>query len=165
MGLKAINKNIRSFIKNWKFIERDVVYSMMDDFENIGDIGKHKDLLENDGMFKDCLKIRLYDGLFRSSDNIMRNILVNNDGVVMSIDENDIYGKRKLVFGKKNDYYVNKNNIAKCKIVSMKIIDEWDLESKISIISKIMALYKFEDKIEEMKNRFMNYKEILLEEL
>jgi len=47
----------------------------------------------------------------------------------------------------------------------MKIIDEWDLESKISIISKIMALYKFEDKIEEMKNRFMNYKEILLEEL
>ncbi len=73
--------------------------------------------------------------------------------------------KENLYLKKKNDYYVNKNNIAKCKIVSMKIIDEWDLESKISIISKIMALYKFEDKIEEMKNRFMNYKEILLEEL
>jgi hypothetical protein len=165
MGLQAIDKTIRSFIKNWQFSEREVVYSMMDDFDNIGDIGKNKDLLENDAIYKECLKIRLYDGLFRSSDNIMRNILVNSDGEVMSIDENDIYGKRKLVFGKKNDYYVNKNNIAKCKIVSMEIIDEWDLESKIPIISKMMTLYKFGDMIEEMRTRFMNYKDILLEEL
>jgi hypothetical protein len=164
MGLKVIDKNIRSFIKNWQFSERDVIYSMMDDFDNIGDIGKNKNLLENDAIYKECLKIRLYDGLFRSSDNIMRNILVNSDGKVMSIDENDIYGKRKLVFGRKNDYYVNKNNIAKCKIVSIEIIDEWDLESKISIISKMMTLHKFGDMIEEMQTRFMNYKDILLEE-
>ena len=165
MGLTAIDKNIRSFIKNWKFTERDVVYSMMDNFDNIGDIGKNKHLLQNDNVFKECLKIRLYDGLFRSSDNIMRNILVNNDGMVMSIDENDIYGKRPRIFGKKNDYYINKNNVAKCKMVSMEIIEEWNLESKIPIVSQKMSLYKFEDKIEEMKHRFMNYKEIVLEEL
>ncbi len=164
MGLKAVDKNIRSFKKNWKFIERDVIYSMMDYFDNIGDIGKHTDLLENEVVFKECLKIRLYDGLFRSSDNIMRNILVNNDGMVMSIDENDIYGKRTLIFGKKNDYYINKN-VAKCKIVSMEIIEEWNLESKIPIVSQKMSLYKFEDKIKKIKHRFMNYKDILLEEL
>ena len=54
--------------------------------------------------FKESMKIRLFDGLFRRKDNILRNILVNSDGVVLSIDEGDIYGKIKLVFNK-NDWF------------------------------------------------------------
>ena len=36
---------------------------MMNEFINLGDIGKHKYFLEQDKIFKECLKIRLYDGL------------------------------------------------------------------------------------------------------
>ena len=40
---------------------------------------------------KEALKIRLFDGLFRSSDNIPRNILVNDMNELLSIDEGDIF--------------------------------------------------------------------------
>ena len=66
---------------------------MMDDFPNVGDLGKNKGFLERDDVFKESLRIRLFDGLFRSSDNILRNILIDSEGVVLSIDEGDIYGK------------------------------------------------------------------------
>jgi len=136
----------------------------MDYFENIGDIGKNKKFLEKDDVFKECLKIRLYDGLFRSSDNIMRNILVNKDGDVMSIDENDIYGKRLKIFGK-NDFYINRNNIDKSRVVSEEILNEWKIENKIDIVEKKMKSFGFDDKIIEMKERFVNYKNIVMSEL
>ena len=41
------------------------------------------------------MKIRLFDGLFMSSDNILKNILVNEYGDLLSIDEGDLFGKRK----------------------------------------------------------------------
>ena len=50
------------------------VYVMMNYFENVGNVVQNKDIREN--LKKELLKIRLYDGLFRSSDNIQRNILV-----------------------------------------------------------------------------------------
>jgi len=164
VGLEVIDKKIRSLVKNWIFCERDVIYSMMDYFENIGDIGKNKKFLEKDDVFKECLKIRLYDGLFRSSDNIMRNILVNKDGDVMSIDENDIYGKRLKIFGK-NDFYINRNNIDKSRVVSEEILNEWKIENKIDIVEKKMKSFGFDDKIIEMKERFVNYKNIVMSEL
>ena len=90
-GLERVDLKKRTFVGNWKFGEREVIYCMMKEFINIGDIGKHKDFLKNDSVFKECLKIRLFDGLFRSSDNILRNILINENGELMSIDEGDIY--------------------------------------------------------------------------
>ena len=104
MGLDVVDKKKKSFVGNWKWGEREGVYCVMDDFENLGDLGKNKGFLGRDEVFRESLKIRLFDGLFRSSDNILRNILVNSDGVVLSIDEADIYGKRKLVFNK-NDWF------------------------------------------------------------
>ena len=57
--------------------------------------------LKSENVMKNVLKIRLYDGLFRSSDNINRNILYcEKNNWCISIDENDIFGKRKLVFNK-----------------------------------------------------------------
>ena len=52
------------------------IYCIMDYFENIGDLGKNKNLLNMEYIRKEMWKIRLYDGLFRSSDNILRNILM-----------------------------------------------------------------------------------------
>ena len=45
-------------------------------------------------MLKKILKIRLFDGLFRSSDNILRNILVNKNNELLSIDEGDYLWKK-----------------------------------------------------------------------
>lgn len=165
IGLEIVDKKIRSLKKNWKLSERgSVIYCMMNNFENIGDIGKHKHYLETDSVFKECLKIMLYDGLFRSSDNILRNILVNKDGSLMSIDEGDIYGKRPYIFGK-NDWFKRKENIGKTREFSQSIIDDWDLNNKIPVIKKQMELYKFENKIEEMESRISNYKSIVAKEL
>ena len=75
---------------------------------------KNKEFLDDENVFRESLKIRLFDGLFRSSDNILRNILVNKDGDVLSIDEGDIYGKRKLIFNM-NDWFKKVENKEKVK--------------------------------------------------
>jgi hypothetical protein len=164
IGLEIVDKKIKSFVKNWKLSEREVVYCMMEEFINIGDLGKHKYFLEQDEVFKECLKIRLYDGLLRSSDNILRNILVNKDGVLMSIDEGDIYGKRKDIFGK-IDWFKKKENISKTKKVANEILEEWKVEEKIPKFKKILTKFEFNDKIEEMEERLQNYTQIVMNEL
>ena len=110
MGLERVDFKRKSFVGNWKWGERSLVYCMMDEFVNRGDLGKNKEFLVRDDVFRDSLKIRLFDGLFRSSDNIMRNILINDEGVVLSIDEGDIYGKRPKIFGK-TDWFLKKENL------------------------------------------------------
>ena len=135
-----------------------VIYCMMDDFENIGDLGKNKHFLEREEIFKETLKIMLYDGIFRSSDNILRNILVNKDGVLMSIDEGDIFGKRKLIFNK-NDWFKKSVNIEKAKILINEIIDEWKLCDKQALLIDEIRKWGFEEaKILELKERLANYK-------
>ena len=162
-GLERIDLQRRTFVGNWKFGERSVVYCMMKEFINIGDLGKHKEFLKDETVFKECLKIRLFDGLFRSSDNILRNILVNKTGDLMSIDEGDIYGKRPLIFDKAN-WFKKTENIEKSIRIIDEILDEWNIENKIEIIKERLRLYKFGDKIEEMESRFHNYKEIVMKE-
>ena len=135
---------------------------MMDYFENIGDLGRNKEFLKDERILKECLKIRLFDGLFRSSDNNMRNILVNKDGELLSIDEGDIYGIRDRIFNH-NEYCCNKN-------ISNDILNEVikDIISektmKIALIEKKMNKYGFSDKIDEFKTRFNDYKNIIMSE-
>lgn len=154
----------KTLVNNWKWENGETYYCKMDVFDNIGDLGKHKNLLEEDSVFKDCLKIRLYDGLFCSSDNILRNILVNSNNQLLSIDEGDIYGKRKEIFNK-NDWFIKTENKIKAKQYSEEIINEWELESKIDMVKETLIKYDFSDKIETMKNRFSNYKTIVENEL
>ena len=158
-----MDKKKKSFVGNWKWGDREVVYCMMDDFENVGDLGKNKGFLERDGVFKESMKIRLFDGLFRSSDNILRNILVNKDGVVLSIDEGDIYGKRKLVFNK-NDWFCKSENVEKSKKVIEEILDEWNVNEKIGIVEEMMVKFGFNEKVEEMRSRFSGYRDIIMSE-
>ena len=133
-------------------------------FQPVKLLPHQKHLLENINNFRECLKIRLYDGLFRSSDNILRNILVNKESKLMSIDEGDIFGKRKVIFNK-NDYFNNKKNISRTREESEKIIEDWNLNSKKESVKKTMLEFKFNDKIAEMEERFSNFKAIVLDEL
>lgn len=160
--MERIDKTIRTYSKgNWKFSDKNnVIYCMMKYYENKGDAGKNQELFkDNIEKQKELIKIRLFNGLFRSSDNIMRNILVDINDNLISIDENDIFGKRKHIFDK-HDWC--KKHINKDIIINM--IDEIICVDKNKIIEK-MKLYGFHDKITEFKERFDNYKQIVLNEI
>ena len=151
-----------NFVNNSSFADEDAVYCMMDYFENIGDLGKNKEYLKDEFVVKECLKIRLFDGLFRSSDNIIRNILVNRDGELLSIDEGDIYGKRVSIF--------NKHEWVSSKNISDKILHEVlddilsEKDMKIKYVSDKLVKYGFKDKVDEFVNRFNDYKRIVMSE-
>ena len=114
-------------------------------------------------MFRECLKIRLYDGLFCSSDNILRNILINSNKELLSIDEGDIYGKRKEIFNKK-DWFLKSENKSRAKNFSEEIINDWNLENKIDLVKETLIKYGFSDKVDTMIDRFSNYKTIVFDE-
>ena len=159
-GLEVVDKSIKNWKNNYCFGERSVIYCMMKFYENIGDLGKNKNILSSEDKLYSMLKIRLFDGLFRCSDNILRNILVLVDGNLLSIDENDIFGKRLFVFNK-NDLCI-KNDWCKKNINSV-IDDLWgkNKEEKKGKIMNYLIEYGFSDKVEEFGNRWENYKEII----
>lgn len=161
---KLIRKDpkIKTFVKNTSFSDEKAIYCMMDYFENIGDLGKNKEYLKDEFVLKECLKIRLFDGLFRSSDNNMRNILVDKEGELLSIDEGDIYGKRDRIFN--HNEYCCKKNVSEDILneVIKDILSEKDM--KIELIEKKMNEYGFNEFIPEFKTRFNDYGNIIMSE-
>ena len=161
---KVIRKNpkIKTFVGNTSFSDEKAIYCMMDYFENIGDLGRNKDFLKDESILKECLRIRLFDGLFRSSDNNMRNILVNKEGELLSIDEGDVFGKRDRVFNH-NDWCQKKNvSDSILNEVIDDILSEKDM--KIKMIEKKMNIYGFQKFIPEFLDRFNDYREIVMSE-
>ena len=45
------------------------------------------------------------------------------------------------------------------------ILEEWKVEEKIPKFKKILIKFEFNDKIEEMEERFKNYTKIVMKEL
>ena len=165
-GLIVKDKAKKSFVGNWQWGEREVVYCIMKLFENIGDLGKNKRFLEKTSVVRECFKIRLFDGLFCSSDNILRNILVNEGGELLSIDEGDIYGKRTRIFNK-TDWCVKwyKANSSSGKEMVDEILEEFNLMDKIGLVRDRMEYIGFGDKVTTMEERFSNYREVVFGEL
>ena len=164
--LERISKDKKTLKGNWKWIEENAVYAIMDHFQNVGDLGKHKYFLEKPSVLQECVKILLYDGIFRSSDNILRNILVNESGELCSIDEGDIFGKRKNIFNLK-DWFKNwysQNPIVGKELVNQ-ILLEFDLLEKTGKIEKKMLELGFGNHIPEFNDRISSYKSIVLGEL
>lgn len=155
------DKSIRTFGKgNWDFeTKENVYYCMMDFIDYKGYMSKTKDILNDINIQKELIKIRLFDGLFRSSDNNMRNILVTKDNNLVSIDEGDLFGKRKHIFDK-NDYcikYISKS-------VFEEVIENMKKVNKDTII-KILTDYGFNNNLQEFNERFNNYRDIVFSEL
>jgi len=161
---KLVRKDpkIKTFVNNNMFSNEKSIYCKMDYFENIGDLGKNKEYLKDESILKECLKIRLFDGLFRSSDNILRNILIDKDGSLLSIDEGDIYGKRYRIFN--HNEYCQKKNISEDILnqVIEDILSEKDM--KIKLIEKKMNKYDFDKFIPEFLDRFNDYENIIMNE-
>ena len=171
--IELIDKKNKTWKDNfeWKTESGEgVVYCVMKWFDNKGDLGKNKHVLNTIKCKKENLKIRLFDGLFRSSDNISRNILVlNGDSTttttnLLSIDEGDIFGKRLHIFNKSGDV-CKKDAWYKENIDS--VLDEMignDRDHKKDVLIKTLIKYGFESKVEEFKERFDNYKQIVKSE-
>ena len=66
-GQIKIDKSKLSYVNNVQIGEKECVYCMMDYWDNLGDIGKNN-ILKKEDIKRECLKIRLFDGIFRSSD-------------------------------------------------------------------------------------------------
>jgi hypothetical protein len=157
-GLVKIDSKKRTYVNNNKIDNKECIYCMMNYWDNIGDLGKNKDKLKDINIVKECLKIRYFDGLFKSSDNILRNILVNDNGDLMSIDEGDLFGKRKYILSMNSDW---------CRInCSKDLVDEVInnfIENKEYLkkeVKKIMEYYNL-NYIDKFNKRIDNYKEIV----
>lgn len=155
--LDVIDKTIKSYVGNWKFNHtnnEETYYCVMNYKENIDDIGKHKELLTNISIKEEMLKIRLFNGLFGTSDNILRNILVDKDKKTLySIDENDIYGKRKNIFNK-NDWCLKDKW---CMSNMERVWNELLKTINNDIIIDKFKQFGLDNKIEEFKTR-LSYK-------
>jgi len=156
------DKAIKTFVKNWDFVEKDAVYCMMEYWENVGDLGKNKGYLKDESVVRECLKIRLVDGLFRSSDNIMRNVLVNTEGELLSIDEGDLFGKRSLIFNKRGDWC--KKNVSEelLKDIVKDVLQNGG--EKKERICELLNVYGLDHHSKELCDRFDMYEEIVMSE-
>lgn len=158
-GQLKIDPTKISYVNNVKIGEKDCVYCMMEYWPNIGDLGKHKEVMVDETVKREALKIRLFDGLFRSSDNIPRNILVNESNELLSIDEGDIFGKRDKIFNK-NDWFTKNCSEDFIRSVVEELVSFQDLKE----IKKLFEKYQFMN-YDEFETRYHNYMEIVMSEV
>ena len=155
-GLVKINKRIKKYAFNCNISDKECIYYMMDYWENIGDMRKYIDIVDKSVVYQ-CLKIILFNGLFLSSDNIIRNILINKNDEVLSIDEDDLFGNTKCIFQKSK--WPKKK---KFRDMIYSIIDEFT-KNKIEIKKNVeMTFTKYNyDKIDLFNTRFDNFKNLV----
>ena len=162
-GQMKVDPKGKSYVGNVKIGKRECIYCMMDYWQNIGDLGQNKDVMTDESVKREALKIRLFDGLFRSSDNIPRNILVNDMNELLSIDEGDIFGKREKVFNK-HDWFIKPENCD--KELFNDVLDDLLSDSfrKLKRVEKLFKYYQFMN-FDEFKGRFNQFREIIMSEL
>ena len=102
--IEKIEKKKSEWPGNWRKVmtgDDKVVYCLMRKIGKGGNFSENKDkkkLLENREVLKEIAKIAMFRGIFRVTDFNLRNILIDDDGSLVSIDEGEI-GKRKSIFG------------------------------------------------------------------
>jgi hypothetical protein len=164
VGFVLVDKSIRKYRDNCILEEKKekVYYCQMVFLENSGDLVNTKELLKDPKVMEEMLKIRLYDGLFRSSDNNMRNILVGEDNRLISIDEGDIFGKRVTIFDK-NDW---SKKSSWCRENIDRIVEEFIYkEGRMELVVARLGEYKYNDvKIGEFSSRYENFRQIVKNE-
>jgi len=159
-------KTIKQKSYEWEDNEEGQVITIMTRVNATKDLGKRKDLLKDEDKYRDMLKIMLFNGLFRTSDNILRNILVDEDDEMWAIDENDIFGKRKNVFNKREHI---KNSAFLTADLVTSVIDELDFatheETLVEDLSKYFPKASCDLYEKELRERVLGYKQKVLDEL
>ena len=157
------DKSVLSYKDNWRVeeTEEEVVYAVM---EKIGDcemlIERKKEVVENASWLKEYCKIGMVRGIFRVSDFNMRNVLMDANGALVSIDENDILGKRKDVFGMKNRAVLKE--LKKNEKLLVELLQEiWEVD--FDAVEEIVKKFGFNG--EKIRENWMKLEEDVRKEL
>ena len=164
--IEKVDKSKKSWVGNWqKVIIKDggekVVYCVMDKIEPGTEVGKKKkEMLSNRKMLKEFVKIGVFRGIFSASDFNGRNVLIEDENKLVSIDEGDI-GKRLDIIGGREKWLINALN--KDKSIIEEILSElYGTVGKMGFIVKKMKKYKFSDELcDEVLNNWNNLRKDL----
>ena len=143
--LEKIDCNNKLWDNNYKIVptKNNIIYVRMREIHNGNMLQHNKALLENNKYTKQLLCIALFRGIFKVTDFCLRNILIDNDGVLVSIDEHDI-GKRKHIFGSREKHLIKLfNDSGIIKETLTEFISE--KAAKLKVIKTQMKKYGFSD--------------------
>jgi hypothetical protein len=157
------DKSVLSYKDNWMVekTEEEVVYCVMNKIGNCEMlIEKKEEVVKNAGWMKEYCRIGMARGIFRVSDFNMRNVLIDGNGELVSIDENDILGKRKHVFGMKNRVVLKE--LKKNENLLMELLQEiWEVD--FDAVEEIMKKYGFDG--EKIRENWIKLEEDVRKEL
>ena len=157
------DKSVLSYKDNWMVekTEKEVVYCVMNKIGNCEMlIEKKEEVVKNAGWLKEYCRIGMVRGIFRVSDFNMRNVLMDGNGALVSIDENDILGKRKHVFGMKNRAVLKE--LKKNEKLLMELLQEiWEVD--FDAVEEIVKKYGFDG--EKIRENWMKLEEDVRKEL
>ena len=156
-------KSVLSYKDNWMVekTEEEVVYCVMNKIGNCEMlIEKKEEVVKNAGWLKEYCRIGMVRGIFRVSDFNMRNVLMDGNGALVSIDENDILGKRKDVFGMKNRAVLKE--LKKNEKLLVELLQEiWEVD--FDAVEEIVKKYGFDG--EKIRENWMKLEEDVRKEL
>jgi len=157
------DKSVLSYKDNWMVeeTEEEVVYCVMNKIGNCEMLIEKKDeVVKNANWLKEYCRIGMVRGIFRVSDFNMRNVLIDGNGELVSIDENDILGKRKHVFGMKNRVVLKE--LKKNEKLLVELLQEiWEVD--FDAVEEIVKKYGFDG--EKIRENWMNLEEDVRKEL
>ena len=157
------DKSILSYKDNWKLekTKEKVVYSVMNKIGNCEMLIERKnEVVKNHRWLKEYCRIGMVRGICRVSDFNMRNVLIDGNGELVSIDENDILGKRKDVFGMKNRAVLKE--LKKNENLLMELLQEiWEVD--FDAVEEIVKRFGFDG--EKIRENWMNLEEDVRKEL
>ena len=165
--IEKIDKKVSEWTGNWKKVmigdgEDKVVYCRMrkiGDGKNLSENPNKKELLEKREIAVEIGKIALFRGIFRVTDFNLRNILIDVDGSLVSIDEGDL-GKRKEIFSGREKWLR--------KYLTMEVVKEAysDImnkkEEKMVFICDLMKQFGYsEDVVSKVRSQYDQLEECL----
>ena len=158
MIVKKKDRKNKMWENNMELEEKDCVYLIMDNFENVGTLVKNKKKRLEDKIKMEYLKILIFRGIFKVTDGNYTNVLINENDVLLSIDENNI-GKREKILERRTSKCYNEGEVNK-------VIDDIlnNKEEKKEKIKEKLEEYKMVELYEEIEKRFDNLREIVLDE-
>lgn len=117
---------------------------------------------DDETKFDEMLRVRLFNGLFATSDNILRNILVAETGEFVPIDENDMLGKRSTIFNASEPI---KRHRHWSKERLLKVLAQMNVAAHTESMLASLETFGLEDLKCRLRHRIENYETVLLAEL
>ena len=167
--IEKIDKKTSVWKDNWKLVKTDdkVVYCIMRKIGKGVSLGIMKaqksPMMSNPEVLKELAKIAMFRGVFRATDFCLRNVLLEDDDSLTSIDEGDM-GKRKSIFGAREKWMVRAMN--KDEIIGQALREIMESrEGKMDVIRHEMQRLKYDESmIAQIKANYDRLKDDLVGE-